>query len=56
MGILKEQKNLGNTEDVVVDQMVQPVGNNNHGVFTEKGPVINALCVFFHLNISINLR
>lgn len=53
---MKEEKSLGNTEDVVADQMVQPVGKNNHGACTEKGPVINALCVLFHLNISINLR
>ena len=55
MGILKEQKNLENT-DVVVDQMVQSFGNNNHGAFIEKVPVINALYVLFHLNILMNLR
>lgn len=55
MGILKEQKNLGNT-DIVVDQMVQSFGNNNHGLFIEKVPVINALYALFNLNILMNLR
>ena len=47
MGILKEQKNLGNI-DIIVDQMVQSLGNNNHGLFIEKVPVINALYVLEH--------
>lgn len=55
MGILKEQKNLGNI-DIIVDQMVQSLGNNNHGLFIEKVPVINALYVLFNLNILMNLR
>lgn len=36
---------LGKLEDAVVDQIVQPFGNNHSGVYTEKSPVINALCI-----------
>lgn len=48
------EENLGMLQDSIVDQMVQPFSNNNYGVFTEKDPAINVLCVLVHLNFSIN--
>lgn len=49
------KENLGKLEDAVVGQIVQPFDNNNSRMYTEKIPVINALCALIHLNISINL-